>query len=230
MTALPHKSASMDSQHLLSDEELDEYLREDPDEFVGAVYHSRKMQIMRYLKSVTRGILSADELADVFQETMLSLIRLCKKAVDPKNSMRLVWDVAKKRAIDGRRKKLKLSSRVLSNQEVLEANALADLDGASFGIRWKYADPAEKAELDACLIDVISSLPERQRIISQLFFEMYEELRERDKYRPLADALSRITGKHEDVVTVKSSLQAAMGRIRSELRRRGFKLITEHTR
>lgn len=221
----------MTVEHFLSDEELDEYLREDPALFVEAVFESRRRHLMRYIKRVSWGSLSPHELADVFQDTMKGLWEcVSRPGIDPTGSMRIVYRIARNRAISARWKKSRLSSHSESNQELVESHALADLDGTSFRIRWKFADPLEKAELDRALVKILPTLPDRQRVVAQLFFEMYEELRERGKYPPLAEAVSKITGQSESVVAVKSALQAAMEKIRLELERRGHPLVTGRVR
>jgi hypothetical protein len=47
-------------------------------------------------------------------------------------------------------------------------------------------------------------------------------LREKEKYRPLAAAMSAISGKTEDVATAKSAWRVAREKIQDELARRGF--------
>lgn len=172
----------MTAEQSLSDEELDDFLREDPDLFVEAVYESRRRQLFRYIKRYSWGVLSPDELKDVFQETMIGLIKRVRgNEVEPEGSMRLVYAIARNQAITARQKKVRLSGRADTDQQLVDAFATADLDGTSFRIRWKFADPLEKSELEEALVDMIASLPDRQKLVTHIFFEIYEEIRERDK-------------------------------------------------
>jgi hypothetical protein len=72
------------------------------------------------------------------------------------------------------------------------------------------------------LLTFIATLPERQRIVAQCFIDNFEDFRERDTYRPLADAVSAITGTTESVAAVKNVWRYAREKIIVELQRRGY--------
>ena len=216
----------MTAEQVPTDAELEEFLREEGSEFfLEALYDKPfRHRLGRFVKRVSWGTFEPNELADVVQETLIAVWeKISSPEFDLEAPLRMVFTIARNKAVDLRRKKTR--SRFQPNQESVEEYAAADLAGTRLGLEWKLKDPLERAEFDAALFEVVSCLPERQRLVAETFCELYEELRERDKYKPLADALSRRTGKTEDVASVKSAWQAARERIAADLKRKGFRYV-----
>ncbi len=90
----------------------------------------------------------------------------------------------------------------------------ADTKGSDILLQWRlHTSPIEARELREILLVFIATLPERQRIVAQCFIDNYEDFRERDTYRPLADAVSAITHVTESVAAVKSEWRDAREKI-----------------
>jgi hypothetical protein len=132
----------------------------------------------------------------------------------------MVLAIARRKAIDLLRQRRHRIN--LDEDAILEAVA-ADTQGSEILSQWKLRiSPCEKRELREILLLFIATLPERQRIVAQCFFDNFEDFRARDTYRPLADAVSAITGVTESVADVKSVWRYAREKIIAELQRRGY--------
>jgi len=211
----------MPTEQLPSQKELEEALRESPRYFVEAVHEYYQRILMQYIKKHSWGVLDSHELRDAYQETMMAIWeRVQKPDFDPDRPLRMVYRIARNIAVTMRRKKMRC--KVNADQEVV-ANAVAgDLTGTTVGLEWRLLSSDERRDFQQTVQEVIASLPPRQRMAAQAFAEVYQELREKDKYRPLAAAMSAISGKTEDVATAKSAWRFARERIQDELARRGF--------
>jgi hypothetical protein len=83
----------------------------------------------------------------------------------------------------------------------------------------------EKERFNRELPDIIDGLPERQKAAASAFLLCYEEIRPNDKFKPLADAMGKLTGERFTVDAAKSAWRNAMESIRRELKRRGFDYV-----
>ena len=61
--------------------------------------------------------------------------------------------------------------------------------------------------------------------MARCFVDHFEEFHERDTYKPLAEAVSAVTGKSESVAAVKSDWRYAREKIATALHRRGYSFI-----
>jgi DNA-directed RNA polymerase specialized sigma24 family protein len=216
----------MTTDQVPTDAELEEFLREEgPEFFLEALYDKPfRLRLARYIKRVSWGTLEPNELADVVQDTLIAVWEnVSEPGFDNKAPLRIVYTIARNKAIDLRRRKTR--SRSAPDQEAVNKYAAADLSGTRLGLNWKLMDPIERAEFDTALFEIVCGLPKRQRMVAETFFEIFPELRERGKFKPLADALGRRTGKTEDVVSVKSAWQAAREKIKRDLYRKGFRFV-----
>jgi hypothetical protein len=101
----------------------------------------------------------------------------------------------------------------------------ADLKDTDLGQKIKYQDPLVWKEFHIALRECIEKLPEMQRVTAFCFVDRYEELRERDMYVPLANAVSKVLGRNVTVAAVKSAWTVAKERIVEDLTRRKFNFL-----
>jgi len=211
----------MPTEQLPTQEEMEYLLRDDPRDFIAALHEYFTKVLARYIKRWSWGVLDPHELADACQETLLGIWeRVQEPGFDPECPLRMVYGIARNIAVTMRRRKL--GRRVRANQEAVVNAVAADLSGTTVGLEWRLLLPEERREFQQAVEEIIACLPERQRMAAQAFAETYEELRERDKYRLLAAAMSAISGKMEDVATVKSAWRFARETIQEKLAQRGF--------
>src|SRR5262249_36613720 len=139
-------------------------------------------------------------------------------------SLRVVLAVARNKAIDLlRRRKHRIN---LDEDAILEVVA-DDTRGSDILSQWRlHRSHIDAKELREILLTFIATLPERQRIAAQCFIDNFEDFRQRDTYRPLAEAVSAITGITASVADVKNDWRYAREKIIAELQRRGHTYIT----
>lgn len=208
----------------ITDSELEEQFRLDPEFAIELLHEECQEHIARYLKRVTRGLLGAEDLADLYQETMIAVVETTRKAgFDPHKPWRIIWTIAKRKGIDALRRRRVILER--KNQDEMITAVAADLRGTSVGAKWTDMSRADKGRFAKALVEIVASLPERQRIVAIAFVSNFEDFSEREIYQPLAKAVSAITGQREGVAAVKSAWRFARERIREELVRRGFEFV-----
>ena len=186
---------------------LDEYFRED---------------LFRYIKAVARG-LDIHAIADVYQQTILELIPKVQDVnFNWDNPMAIVLRIACTNAIDAANVK-GFKAKQCDDSDL--KHLAADFSGTRLHQRWKCLDPLVRQEFNDALEEIVDRLPEKQKIVVVCYRDLYAELRERDKWRPLVDAVSKVTGKPESVSSVKSAWHEAKAKIAEQLKRRGFDFL-----
>jgi DNA-directed RNA polymerase specialized sigma24 family protein len=211
----------------ITEQELGQAFRDDP-EFGLALLHSEfRDQIARYIKSKMWGLSSAllaEEIKDVYQETMLELIPLVRSAdFDRNDPMRIVYEIAKRRAIDHLRRR-----KFRPKQDVDGAidRIAQDLAGTSLGLEWRLLDKLAWQEFrDALMVAVTKVLTPKQSIVARCYVDHFEDFGERDIYAPLARLVAEITGEYENAVTIKKLWHEAKKRLVAELVRKGYKFL-----
>lgn len=195
---------------------------------VRALYREEfRDQIARYIKSKMWGLSSAllaEEIKDVYQETMLELIPLVRSAdFDRNDPMRIVYEIAKRRAIDHLRRR-----KFRPKQDVDGAidRIAQDLAGTSLGLEWRLLDKLAWQEFrDALMVAVTKVLTPKQSIVARCYVDHFEDFGERDIYAPLARLVAEITGEYENAVTIKKLWHEAKKRLVAELVRKGYKFL-----
>jgi hypothetical protein len=159
------------------------------------------------------------------QETLLGMLKKARKpGFEPCRSLRMVLAIARNKAIDLLRKR---GHKVNLDEDAILDVVAADTKDSDILLQWrKHTSPIEARELREILLLFIASLPKRQRIVAQCFINNFEEFRQRDIYRPLADAVGAVTGITESVADVKNDWRYAREKIIAELHRRGYTYIT----
>lgn len=190
-------------------------------EYLNSVFQER---VLRHIKRHGRGFLDTHDLMVAYQETIIGMLaRAGRPGFEPCRSLRMVLAIAKNKATDMLRER---GHRInLDEDAILEAVA-ADTKGSDIYRQWRlHVFPAQLRELREILYAFIATLPERQRIVAQCFVDNYEDFRERNTYRPLADAVGAITGVTESVADVKNVWRYVRVRIIEELQSRGYNYI-----
>jgi DNA-directed RNA polymerase specialized sigma24 family protein len=206
-----------------SEDDLEAALRRQPRHGLALLHEHFGLLVARYLKRVTWGLLSPEDLQDAYQETLRAvMLHVSRPGFQPERPLRLVFALARRKGVDALRRR---GHQVRTDvQSVLECGA-ADLVASRVGAVWRERmGPAEAAEFREVLLEIVQSLPERQRLVARVFIDHFEDFGRRDTYEPLAASLSVVTGQPENVQAVKSAWRAARGKIAAELARRGYDL------
>jgi DNA-directed RNA polymerase specialized sigma24 family protein len=217
----------MAASNPITEEELEEVFRDDPEFGLGLLCTDFRDQIARYIKSRLWGLPSgirAEEIKDVFQETMLALVPFVRNQdFDWQQPLRIVYDVANKKAIDALRRR-----KFRPKQDVDGAidQIARDLAGTNIGLEWRLQTQAEWKEFCAALRDAVGTvLTDKQAIVVRCYVDNYEDFGEREIYAPLARLVSEITGEDENAVTIKKHWHEAKKRLVRELARKGFNFL-----
>jgi RNA polymerase sigma factor (sigma-70 family) len=205
----------------ITDSELEEQFRDDPEFAIELLHEEFQERIASYLKRATRGLLGPEDLADLYQETMVAVLETARSAqFDPREPWRIIRTIARNTGVDALRRQRTFPER--TNEDDMITAVAADLRGTNVGTKWTGMSSEEKTRFAKVLVEIVSGLPERQRVVAVAFVANFEDFRERRIYEPLAKAVSAMTGQRESVVAVKSAWRFARERIREGLVRRGF--------
>jgi RNA polymerase sigma factor (sigma-70 family) len=207
-----------------SEADLESAFRDSADLGVERLVAEYGEQILRYLKRVTRGLLDTHELMAACQETIVGVIEKVRRpGFDPSRPLRVVYAIARNKGMDALRRR---GHRARDNDAVFLDSVADDLKDTDLGFQARlHLGPAEAKEMREIVQAFIATLPPRQRLVAQCFVDNYESFRERDTYRPLAEAVGAVTGKAESVTAVKSDWRFAREKIAAELNRRGYTFI-----
>jgi RNA polymerase sigma factor (sigma-70 family) len=208
-----------------SESDLDDAFEDSPEFGIRYLHSEFREHVFRHIKRCGRGFFSWHDMEDVYQETVIGMLEKARKpGFEPCRSLRMVLAIARNKAIDLLRKR---GHKINLDEDAILEVVAADTKGSDILLRWRlHTSPVEARELKEILLLFIATLPRRQRIVSQCFVDNFEDFRERDTYRPLADAVSAITGITESVAAVKNDWRYAREKIMAELQRRGYTYIT----
>ncbi len=209
----------------VSESDLDEAFEAGPEFGIRFLDSECRERILRYIKRVGRGFLDYHDQLDAYQETLIAMNARAQRAgFDPCRSLRMVLTIARNKAIDLLRER---GHRINLEEDAILEVVAADTKGSDTLSQWKLRiSPAEARELKEILLAFVATLPGRQRIVAQCFIDNFEDFRERDTYRPLAEAVSAITGTTESVADVKTVWRYVREKIIAELQRRGYTYIS----
>lgn len=219
---VPMSTASKAASEPTSEEDLASVLPEEPELFIRLLYEDYKRKIAACIGKASNGFLNAGEIADVIQETMLATWeRITSPGFKPKRPLRMVFAIARNKAVDACRRK----GRFAANESDVTDFIIEDMVGTKLAFECQLADEEERMRLLDLLPDIIADLPPQQRLAVIAFRECYEEIRKKDKYRPVAEVMSRLLGISVDTVAAKSALNAGLDKVRRELVRRGIRFV-----
>lgn len=207
----------------LSENDLAELLPEEPDEFLRFLHVEYGEQLIACIGKHSYDLLDIAELEDVYQKTLIQVWNKIRKPdFDCQAPLRIVFTIAKRRAIDARRRKT--GRRRVVNETELQTQitdfVISDVEGSNLRIDWKLADEEEKRRLKDALPEIIAELPDRQRAAATAFLECYEEIRPKNLYKPMARSMGKLLGEDVSVDAAKSAWRGAMEKIRNQLIRR----------
>jgi RNA polymerase sigma factor (sigma-70 family) len=208
-----------------SEADLDEAFEDSPEFGIRYLDSEFRERVLRHIKRCGLGFFDFHDLQDVYQETVIGmLVRARKPGFEPCRSLRMVLAIARNKSIDLLRKR---GHRINLDEDAILDVVAADTKDSDILFQWRrHTSPIEARELREILLLFIATLPERQRIVARCFIDNFEHFRQRDTYRPLADAVSAITGVTESVADVKNDWRYAREKIIAELQRRGYTYIT----
>lgn len=212
----------MTAHNPVSEQDLEEAFKEDPDFGIRLLYEDYKEVILRYIKKQGRGLQLADWL-DVFQQTMLEFWKKARSPdFDHRKPLALVFQIAQFRTWDALRRRKHMPN---SDPDAILQHVAKDFRESEIGIQLQFPDGVDWEAFRQNLHEVIADLPEKQKIVARAYVDNYEHFRERDTYAPLADFVGNVTGKKESLVAVKSAWHEAKKKIVKDMARRGFKFI-----
>lgn len=207
------------------EEELAAFLPEDPASFVDFLVDYWGEKIVACIGLESLDSLDTAETEDALQETLIAIWeRVSDPSFEPQRPLRMVFTIAKRKAIDAYRKKMRLKKHVVVDSPMTDL-LIADMQGSDLSLAWKFADEYEKSRLLEVLPGIVGRLPPRQKSAVLAFKECYADIRAKNKYRLIADAMSQITGQPETIAAAKSALRAGLEKVRNELVRLGIGFV-----
>jgi DNA-directed RNA polymerase specialized sigma24 family protein len=217
----------MESNEPASEEDLASLLPGAPETFIDFLVEDYGEKLVACIGQTSYDMLDTAEVEDVLQETLIEVWeKVNDPAFVPERPLRMVFTIAKTNSIDAYRRKCRFKRRICVDSELTDL-VIADMQGSDLSLAWKYADESDKQRLPQLLPGILTGLPPRQKLAVLALKECLGEIRAKNKYKPIADAMSRLSGKPEDVAAVKSALRAGLAKIKSELVRLGIKFVEE---
>jgi DNA-directed RNA polymerase specialized sigma24 family protein len=216
----------MATSNPVSEEDLDSAFRAGSDFGVQYLHAEYQGLILQHIVRAGRGFLSQEERMIVYHDTIVAVIERTKDpSFDPCRSLRMVFAIARNKAVDFLRARKKHRINV-DYDAILDAVAV-DTKDTDLGYRWRLnVGSGEAKEVREILLKFVATLPERQRIVAQCFIDNFEIFRPRAIYKPLADAVSAITGITESVADVKNDWRYAREKIIAHLQGLGYDFFT----
>jgi hypothetical protein len=157
--------------------------------------------------------ITAEELADLWQETLAELLKQVRagKYIGERKVFTDLCRIISTNAIDQRR-------RHKSRDRLVQAIGEA-LRGTQTGQKWKDADPVARREVQRLIREAGANLPEKQRQVLEAFLANFPESQDMQELRRFT---SQLTGVEETVASVKGNLREARQKLRGILTRKGY--------
>jgi DNA-directed RNA polymerase specialized sigma24 family protein len=157
----------------------------------------------------------SEDLADLWGCVLMNLLEMVRESRFDADRplLPLLCRLARARATDLVRRR--------QAHENLVAGVGAALRDTQTGSEWVRMSVAERREAMALIRTAIGTLPQRQRVMMQVFVENYPEAADMQVLRQL---VSERTGLPETLAAVKRALQEARAKVRDYLRSRGYGL------
>jgi RNA polymerase sigma factor (sigma-70 family) len=153
------------------------------------------------------------DLADAWQETLVGVWRSVTDGRFDADQplMPFLCSIFWARAVDHTR-------RTKARDDAIAAVG-EQLRGTRTGEQWKRYSEAERSEIRELIRDAIATLPEKQRVVWQVFVDNYPETKSMEVLRV---EVSKVTGKEETLAAVKRALQEGRPKVREFLERKGY--------
>lgn len=205
---------------VITEVELERLLREDPKFAIEMIDSDYRENIWRYIRSRCR-YFDDDDVHDVYIETLKGFIACVKKPdFDPKQPFRLIFHIAKMRALDRRRAKKASPERDFD--ELLEL-IVTDMKDTTTRLDW-MSMKADWPEFRRVLERLIDELPDKQRDAMNAFVETYWEIRTQGSMGRLAEHIREQYGYDSTASQAADNVRAAIETLRPKLSRAGFNL------
>jgi DNA-directed RNA polymerase specialized sigma24 family protein len=159
-----------------SETDLDDAFEEGADFGIRYLDSEFRERVLRHIKWVGRGFLNYHDLLDVYQETLIAMhARAQDDEFEPCRSLRMVFAIARNKSIDLLRER---GYRINLDEDAILDIVAADTKGSDLVLQWRlHVFPIEQRELREILIEFISQLPRRQRIVAQCYIDHFEDFR-----------------------------------------------------
>ena len=208
-------------QVVVTEEELERLLREDPKFAVEMIDSDYRENIWRYIRSRCRYLDDAD-VHEVYVKTLKDFIRCVKKPdFDPKAPLKLIFHIAKLRARDRRR--VKKASAEPAFDALLDVT-VEDMKDTTTRLNWQLMK-SDWPEFRATLDKLIDQLPDKQRDAMNAFVETYWEIRTQGSMQRLAEHIREQYGYDCTASQAADNVRAARETLEPKLRRAGFNLL-----
>ncbi len=157
--------------------------------------------------------MSPEDLADTWQETLVSVLRAVREKQFDRSRELAPWvaTLAYRRAVD-------LLRRRTTDGEALDA-VRAALEETPLGDWRRELGRMQSAEVFELVRREIVALPERQRVVLQVFSDHYPETASMERLRVL---VAETSGETVSLAAVKRALQEGRRKLRTVLGRHGF--------
>jgi len=206
---------------IVTEEELEGMLREDPEFAVKMIDSDYGEAIARYIRSFCR-YFDEDDVYEAYKATLKDFIRCAKKPdFDPNSPLKLVFHIAELRA-KARRRDKNLHPRRTMN-ELLDPLAEDQKDTPTqFNFRLIKSD---WPEFRIVLEKLLDELPEKQRHAMNAFVEAYWEIRTKGSKQRLAQCITEQYGYDCTASEASDNVRAAIETLAPKLERAGFNLL-----
>lgn len=206
---------------VVTEDELEELLREDPKFAVAMIDSDYRENIWRYIRSRCR-YFDDDDVHDVYVSTLKDFIRCVQKPdFDPKAPLKLIFHIAKLRARDRRRAK---NASAEPTFDALIEFIVEDMKDTTTRLNWQLMK-SDWPEFRTTLENLIDQLPDKQRDAMNAFVETYWEIRTQGSMRRLAEHIRQQYGYDCTASQAADNVRAAIETLEPKLRRAGFNLL-----
>jgi DNA-directed RNA polymerase specialized sigma24 family protein len=205
----------------VTEDELEELLREDPKFAVAMIDSDYRENIWRYIRSRCR-YFDDDDVHEVYVKTLKDFIRCVRKPdFDPKAPLKLIFHIARLRARDRRRAKSASAEPIF---DALLDFIVQDMKDTTTRLNWQLMK-SDWSEFRATLETLIDQLPDKQRDAMNAFVETYWEIRTQGSMRRLAEHIRQQYGYDCTASQAADNVRAAIDTLEPKLRRAGFNLL-----
>ncbi len=207
-----------------SRKELEQAFQSDPKYGIECLHAFFEDEVAGYIKYVGCGALDANDIADIYQDVIVELIKAARKPnFDPTEPMRLVYRIAYTNTKDFLKKR---GIRSAANLDDCLNFLTEDLATTDVQLRWKYLTEDQRKEFNNALFEIVTDLPEMQRVTAIVFITRYKEIRETNLFSAVAEGVREFSGKDITAAAAKGNWYRARKRIAEEFRRRGFDVFS----
>ena len=207
-----------------SRDDLEQAFRSDPKYGVECLAAFFQDEIAGYIKCVGHAALDGHDIADIYQDVLVEVIEAVKKPkFDPAEPMRLVYRIAYTNTKDYLKRR---GVRSASNLDDCLDHLSADFKDSDVQLRWKYLTEDEKNDFRTALFEIVSGLPEMQRVTAIVFISRFKQIRDTDLFTAVAEGVREFAKVDMTAAAAKGNWYRARKKIADELLRRGFDVLS----